>query len=79
MKLTAKQSKCQEREDSTSKSKNQIIVLLTLIEDWEKLCRKSLSNKKVRKDPLAFAEIIGEFLAIKTIKKFIIEIRRNYG
>lgn len=52
-----------------------IIVLLTLIDNRKKLCKKSLSKPKIKKDPYSLGFISGEFRAIETIREFIEEIR----
>lgn len=52
-------------------------ILLTLIDDWERLCKKSLSKLKVKKSPYTVGLIRGELKAILTMKKFIIKAWRE--
>jgi len=53
------------------------IVLLTLIDDWEKLCKRSLLKFKVKKNPYACGFISGELKAIEIMRKFIKEAWRK--
>ena len=52
-------------------------VLLTLVDDWEKLCKKSLSKFKIEKSPYGFGFISGELKAIGIMKSFIEEAWRK--
>jgi len=60
--------------DKMERKKN---VLLTLIDDWEKLCKKSLSKKRIKNDPYSVGYISGELKAIEIIRKFIEEAWRK--
>jgi len=59
-------------------------VLLSLIADWEKLCKKFLSKQirnekvyKVKKNPYSFGYISGELKAIEIMKQLIEEAWRR--
>ena len=52
-------------------------VLLNLIDDWEKLCKKSLSKLSVKRNPHTCGFISGELKAIVIMRKFIDEAWRQ--
>jgi len=52
-------------------------VLLTLMNDWEKLCKESLSSVKRENGAYMLGYVSGELNAIKIIRKFIEEIWRK--
>lgn len=52
-------------------------VLLTLIDNWKKLCEKSLSKRRVKRDPYSLGYISGELKAIEIMKEFIDEAWRK--
>ncbi len=53
------------------------VILLTLIDDWEKLCKKSLSKRGVKKDSYSLGYISGELKTIEIMKQFIEETRKR--
>jgi len=61
----------------TEKMERKKTVLLTLVDDWEKLCKKSLSKRTVKKHPYTFGFISGELKAIEIMKQFIEEAWRK--
>ena len=68
----------------TDKMERKKTVLLNLLDDWEKLCKKSLSKiirnekvYKVKKSPFARGFISGELKAIVIMRKFIEEAWRQ--
>ena len=60
-----------------SKMERKKVVLLTLVDDWQKLCKKSLSKLNPEKQPYARGFILGELNAILIMKKFIEEAWRK--
>ena len=52
------------------------IILLNLIKKWEKLCKKSLLQKKIKKDSYSFGYVSGELRAIQEMKNLIDEARK---
>ena len=61
----------------TDKMGRKKTVLLNLIDDWEKLCRKTLSKLSSGKHPYSIGFISGELNAIKIMKNFIEEAWRK--
>ena len=53
------------------------VVLLTLLDDWEKLCRETISKLGSGKYPYTRGFISGELNAIKIIRNFIDEAWRQ--
>ena len=53
-----------------------LVILLNLIKKWEKLCKKSLSREKIKKDSYSFGHISGELRAIQEMKNLIDEARK---
>ena len=57
-----------------SKMERKKKVLLTLMNDWGKLCKESLSEVKRKNGAYMLGYVSGELNAIKIIRKFIEEI-----
>ena len=53
------------------------VIVLNLIDDWQKLCKKSLSKLSVKENPYSFGIISGELAAIEIMRKFIEEAWRK--
>ncbi len=77
-KCKKKPTEVEEKEKTMSeKMDKKLNIIATLINNWKKLCEKSLSKKGIENDPYSRGFILGQFNVLEEMEKFIVEARKR--